>query len=72
MFVFKKVFQGAFRLLQDLYLLFQHHTTRERAEKDCEMFGEAGFSTIRYIDDGETVLLNLDTRSERHAFQIVR
>lgn len=36
------------------------------------MFGKNGYSTIRNIDDGETVILSFDTRSERNAHQIVR
>eukprot|EP00339_Tiarina_fusa_P004719 CAMPEP_0117080160 /NCGR_PEP_ID=MMETSP0472-20121206/56563_1 /TAXON_ID=693140 ORGANISM="Tiarina fusus, Strain LIS" /NCGR_SAMPLE_ID=MMETSP0472 /ASSEMBLY_ACC=CAM_ASM_000603 /LENGTH=498 /DNA_ID=CAMNT_0004807697 /DNA_START=435 /DNA_END=1928 /DNA_ORIENTATION=+ len=66
-----KIFQGMFPIMQELYLLFQHHTTLDRAERDCDMFGHKGFSTLHLIDDGATALLSFDTRSERSATQIV-
>ena len=59
-------------IMQELYLAFQHHTTRERAASDCDMFGHESYSTLHYIDNGATLLLSFDTRSERNAHQIIQ
>merc|ERR1712137_6289 len=66
-----KVFQEMRPIMQELYLAFQHHTTRERAASDCDMFGHESYSTLHYIDNGATLLLSFDTRSERNAHQII-
>ena len=66
------MFKGMFKVMLDLYLLFQHHTTKEMAKTKHNMFGKDGFSNIHILDDGKTVILSLDTRCERTIDRIVR
>lgn len=53
------------------YLLFQHHTTDERAHQDNDMFGPPStYSFIRMFGP-KTACLCLDSRSERTVKQVM-
>ncbi|CAD7703456.1 unnamed protein product [Ostreobium quekettii] len=58
------VFQGVYSAARRFYLLFQHHTTVERAREQNGLFGKDGYCFMNYLGK-KVALVGLDLRSER-------
>ncbi|KAI9138803.1 hypothetical protein BKA69DRAFT_1089388 [Paraphysoderma sedebokerense] len=63
------VFQCMFRAALKYRLLFQHHTTVDRAKSDG-LFGITSFSDFKFLGP-ETAVLAVDTRAERTMQQVL-
>ena len=58
------VFKGLFRIALEVYLLFQHQTTIDKAHQEG-LFGSNSYHFLRYVDNGSLAILGVDNRTER-------